>query len=474
MLRCKLSNQVVVDPVITPCHHIFERKLIEDYISNSSACPICGQTLTTQDLYTVDIDPVDSYPATIRAPSFSSLLTALQSEYDSMQFELHSLRTKLATAQRELAQALYENDAAKRVIARLLAEKNVVPVVQEEELNEMNEVSPLKEYFLAEGRRLIKLHKRGEKENERNSEEIFRTFNVLNPTRRGPILNNESTFTAIDRFPNNDILLGAANGLVLGINISSGTPKEFASFDSPVVSLFTNSSYSSFIGADKNGTILYASLTEGGPQPVRKETQKSIVEVMLHPREDHAIVFYSDGVIEIFTVPSFDSVLSFNTGSPITMASLHTDGIFGLVANNQENTIKVIELAAKSTVAQLSMPGEITALALPRSNSRYVAAACSSAIRIFDLNLPSEDKIYIELPFGSSSLAFDATSFILGVLSPDGDQVTFVQFDRKGSFSTGRTIDIGGGGKAGRFSCTDNFFAVIGEHDNVDLITSHE
>lgn len=53
-----------------------------------------------------------------------SLLTALQTEYDAMVFEMLSLRQQYDTVRQDLANALYTNDASMRVIARLMKERD--------------------------------------------------------------------------------------------------------------------------------------------------------------------------------------------------------------------------------------------------------------------------------------------------------------------------------------------------------------
>ena len=180
MLCCELSGQVVVHPVITSCHHVFERELIEDYISNSHCCPKCNTPLDSQDLFDINITPLDTYPATIRAPSFTSLLSSLQNEWDSVQDELFHLRKQLAETKRELAQALYENDATKRVIARLLSEKGLaIPshIINPTTNDESKQQSNLATYFKKQARIISRDSKAKEKQYADESISIFNAFN---------------------------------------------------------------------------------------------------------------------------------------------------------------------------------------------------------------------------------------------------------------------------------------------------------
>lgn len=61
-----------------------------------------------------------------RLPTLSSvpsLLSTLQSEWDSAMLEMYQLNKMYDGIRKELSNALYELDAAKRVISRLMAEK---------------------------------------------------------------------------------------------------------------------------------------------------------------------------------------------------------------------------------------------------------------------------------------------------------------------------------------------------------------
>jgi pre-mRNA-processing factor 19 len=72
----------------------------------------------------VHTEPSTLPPRPQTQTSIPSLLTALQSEYDSIILESVELKKAFANARQELANALYREDAATRAVARLLKERD--------------------------------------------------------------------------------------------------------------------------------------------------------------------------------------------------------------------------------------------------------------------------------------------------------------------------------------------------------------
>lgn len=102
--------------------------------------PISGEALSKDDLIEVKaseyniIDMCDAFtnnpepstlpPRAANQTSIPALLSALQSEYDSIMLESLEIKKAFQSARAELANALYREDAATRVIARLMQERD--------------------------------------------------------------------------------------------------------------------------------------------------------------------------------------------------------------------------------------------------------------------------------------------------------------------------------------------------------------
>lgn len=106
---------------------LYEKRLIEAHIARHGTDPLTHEPLTLDDLVPLG----GSSKATVVRPprppqltSIPSLLAAFQNEWDALALETFGLREELARAREELSTALYQQDAAIRVITRLTKERD--------------------------------------------------------------------------------------------------------------------------------------------------------------------------------------------------------------------------------------------------------------------------------------------------------------------------------------------------------------
>ena len=100
---------------------IYERRLIEKYLAENGCDPTNQEPLTPEQLVAVKPSPLVK-PKPPSATSIPAILKSLQDEWDAVMLHSFTLRQQLQTARQELSHALYQHDAACRVIARLTKE----------------------------------------------------------------------------------------------------------------------------------------------------------------------------------------------------------------------------------------------------------------------------------------------------------------------------------------------------------------
>ncbi|KAL1410621.1 hypothetical protein Q8F55_004638 [Vanrija albida] len=125
MFFCAISGSPPQVPVVSKTSGtVYEKALIERYIEENGTDPISGEALTKDDLIDVKAKPSTLPPRASNQTSIPALLTALQSEYDAIMLESLEIKKAFQASKQELANALYREDAATRVIARLLKERD--------------------------------------------------------------------------------------------------------------------------------------------------------------------------------------------------------------------------------------------------------------------------------------------------------------------------------------------------------------
>ena len=150
-LFCAISGQAPLHPVLSVTSgQVYEKDLVLKYLKdNDGRDPITGEALTEDQLIPIKTGPYTfpslrsrcpsadtayeprSAPSTPsaapRPPSFTSvpaLLHVLQGEWDACMLEMLEMRKQGSELRQELSHALYKEDAAMRVLARVSRERD--------------------------------------------------------------------------------------------------------------------------------------------------------------------------------------------------------------------------------------------------------------------------------------------------------------------------------------------------------------
>ncbi|KAF2666561.1 cell cycle control protein cwf8 [Microthyrium microscopicum] len=123
-MLCAISGEPPQVPVASRKNgNIFEKRLIEAYITDNGTDPVTGEELTVEDL----IDLKSSRIVNPRPPtqtSIPALLSTFQNEWDALAVESYQLKKQLAQTRQELSTALYDYEGAIRLLARVTQERD--------------------------------------------------------------------------------------------------------------------------------------------------------------------------------------------------------------------------------------------------------------------------------------------------------------------------------------------------------------
>lgn len=103
---------------------IFEKRLIESYIATTGKDPVSDDPLDETSLIPLQKVPEVVPPKPASFNSIPTMLAAFQNEWDALALETFTLRKQLHEARQELSHTLYQYDAAVRVAAKAIKERD--------------------------------------------------------------------------------------------------------------------------------------------------------------------------------------------------------------------------------------------------------------------------------------------------------------------------------------------------------------
>ncbi|KAG6814033.1 hypothetical protein H0H92_003883 [Tricholoma furcatifolium] len=125
MFFCAISGEPPQEPVVSvKSKKVYERRLILKYINENGTDPVTGDKLEEADLISIEASPQNAPPRPPTHTSIPVLLRSLQDEWDALVLELYALKQQYTATRQELSYALYSQDAASRVVARLIRERD--------------------------------------------------------------------------------------------------------------------------------------------------------------------------------------------------------------------------------------------------------------------------------------------------------------------------------------------------------------
>lgn len=425
------NNEVVV----TPSGHIcIKRLLLTKLLENGGMDPFETARelpLSEDQLVTLQTGAIASAaPPRPQATSLPSMLGMIQKEYDALVLELFDTRKALEETRRELSQALYQNDAAIRVVARVVQERDTA----QQQLEQWNasagaapvtetaqSAAPTEEQPSAKRRRILEptaeiLENDLPEEDLGAMSEVWTQLNkVRKPTLKAAAAKAPSPKTLGDcKFLETKAWHKSTNRGIPCISadsdshltVTAGMDKQIVVYnetDQVVQSSFALGSVATCVGIKKGlvvagnakGTIAAFSLGgDGGSKSNTIDVGSPIVDVCVHPTGQHVCAATEDGRVIvacwIAEEERLQQIASFSAKEEkeaYTSAALQPDGLI-YVAGTKTGKLHVWDFKNKVLAATLQEGDEgdaVTTVAISNNGYHIAAGHDSTSVRFWDL-----------------------------------------------------------------------------------------
>ncbi|KAF7181071.1 hypothetical protein CNMCM7691_000200 [Aspergillus felis] len=432
-MLCAISGEAPQVPVVSPkSGGVFERRLIEAYIAENGKDPVNGEELSVDELIEVKSQRVVR-PRPPTLTSIPSLLSVFQEEWDALALETYTLRQTLAQTRQELSAALYQHDAAVRVIARLTKERD-------EARDALSKVTV--SAGRAGGEEAMQVDSTGLP--DAVLARIETTQASLSKTRRKrPVPEGWATSDALSTYkPTETSEPLCGGGKALSVNAAGdmalvggadGTVSVYSLSEKRVVgNLQASGPVTSAVWAGDKAVI--ASST-GAVQVF--ESGQEVANFTSHAGSATALALHATGdIIGSVGVDKSYVLYDLTTNSVITQiftdASLHTvafhpDGHL-IAAGGADGQIKIFEVKSGAAAANYAMSGPVKCLYFSENGTFLAAVADNSTVlSIWDLRSSKEIKV-LETGSQIDSICWDYTGQFVLTGGPSG--VTVQQYSK--------------------------------------------
>jgi len=462
-----ISGEPVQDPVITKDGIIFERRLIEKYLATNGTCPITKKPLTKEDLITVQLNPArpsaggssvsNAVPPVPRqtptGTSIPSLLAAFQNEWDALMLSTYSLKQQLETTRQELSHALYQYDAALRVIARLTRERDEateqlkkLQAASTREKMEVDGTAPTYPGITAEFKaRLNK--KSSELASQRKSRKISETLarseqlrTLKSTVSLTPHRASTPGITCVALSPESmqqdtitHVLTGGMDCTVLLLDMQTQRKEATLSgHHKKITQVMFHPQYRSgsgdrnaILSSSQDGTVRVwrgAADTWKCVHVLNVHQGRSVPAFDIHVFGEHVLSVGEDATWAFTDMNTAQTLLSVpnvfssdgSTRSPFTSCQIHPDGVI-LGTGTVDHQIRIWDLRSQKNVATFEgHTGEIVDLAFNENGYFLATVARDEVLKLWDLRAP---KIINSITLGTppQTLEYDYSGRYLAV-----------------------------------------------------------
>ncbi|EFN51555.1 hypothetical protein CHLNCDRAFT_140025 [Chlorella variabilis] len=452
-MLCSISGTVPEVPVVSKkSGHLYEKRLILKVIKETGRDPVTSEALGEDDLLELTSSQAVK-PRPTPATSIPGLLSLFQNEWDSTMLEVHQLRQSLNTVRQELSHALYQHDAACRVIARLMRERDAY----RQQLEEAQRAAP---EGAANGKRGAEEAAEGAAKKAKAgitpdiAEKLTACSNELSKGRKKRAISatvatpdDLAAFALQSSHP----LHKTSKGGILALDLSPAGEEVVATaggdatvqvYDCKAERFLASLTGHSkkvhdvkFVGsqevlasasADKT-TKLWRAAGEG-----YDDQAGEVVSVCVHPTNDFLLTAAGDGSWAFYDVAAAQCVTQARAaffvgrvadeaaGAGYSCAALHPDGLI-LCTGTANAAVRIWETRTQKNVAKFDgHEGRINGISFSE-NGYYMATCAADGVKLWDLRKLRNFKSLAPYEEGTptAAVAFDHSGLYLGVGGAD-------------------------------------------------------
>ncbi|CAN6890240.1 unnamed protein product [Brassica oleracea] len=465
-----VSGEVPVEPVVSKkTGLLYEKRLIERHISDYGKCPVTGEPHTIDDIGNASAGTIfhrapDSLlgtvlpivkPKPLHTATIPGLLGAFQSEWDGLMLTNFSLEQQLHTARQELSHALYQHDAACRVISRLKKERDEARQLlseAERQLPAAPEVAPANA-TLSNGKRAADGAEQGPDAKKMRlgiSTEVITELTDCNASlsqqrKKRQVLHLASDLLdviATGGIDTTAVLFDRPSGQIL--STLTGHSKKVTSIkfvgDTDLVLTASSDKTVRIWGSSEDGNYACIHTLKDHSAEVRAVTVHATNKYFVSASLDSTWCFYdmTSGLCLAQVADDSEKV-------DYTAAAFHPDGLI-LGTGTAQSIVKIWDVKSQANVAKFGgHTGEITSVSFSE-NGYFLATSALDGVRLWDLRKLKNFRTF-EFP-DANSVEFDHSGSYLGIAASDIRRV-FQTASVKAEWNPVKTLpDLSGTGKA--------------------------
>jgi len=442
---CAISGETPEEPVVSKkSGHIFEKRVIEKYLrENDGKDPITHEAMSSEDLLPVKVNKaVKPRPPT--ATSIPGLLHTFQNEWDALMLETYTLKQQLDSVRQELAHALYQHDAATRVIARLIKERDEARSALVQFQSQVGSISPRASQASSEMEVeettglpedvISKVTARAQElSKSRKSKAIPDTLATIEEIKGYSVLGSHNVHSSspagvlcVDLHPSHEerVVTGGADSNVVVFNRSTKKVAATASGHSKKVTGVLFHPTQDIIlstSADKTAIVWKKQGSGYTSAHVVKVHSNEVVGCSLHATGDYWATGSTDQTWAFLDIATATSLAQVNVDSPVKCLEFHPDGLL-LGTGSADAALKIWDVKTLKNAATFQVDSGIGLVDLAFSENGYYLASASedNTVKLWDLR---KRKVFhtFDLPkdFNLSSVAWDHSGSYLAASGSD-------------------------------------------------------